>query len=295
MMAATEVRRGSLFILLAALIWSTGGFFIKSVSLDAFGVSFWRSSFAAVTLFAIYRWKYSSISHAEEEPWLHRHTLLIAGTYATLLVLFVLATKLTTSANAIFLQYTAPIYVLIVEPMMTHSKRKRSDLVMVVLCTLAMGLFFIGQFEMRSIWGNIFALMSGVSFAAFALLLKHEHASEGTRWRAVIMGHILIAAVMLGLRFAGMTHLMPHGSDLLELGYLGVMQIGIAYALFTFGISHVRAIDATLLSMIEPVLNPVWVFIGLGERPSNYALLGGAIILSLVALRTIAQGREAKA
>jgi len=277
---------------MAALLWSTGGFFIKSVTLDAFSVSLWRSSLAAITIAVVYYLNRKKIEPTSHEPWFNLHTLASTFFYALLLILFVIATKLTTSANAIFLQYTAPIYVLIIEPIVTKTKMKSRDLIMVIICTAAMALFFVGKFDTKSFWGNIAALASGVSFALYAVLLKHERSSEASRWRTVILGHVLIALCMAALAVFGITSPIPTGGEFLMLLYLGVVQIGIAYSIFTFGITHVRAIDAMLLSMVEPVLNPIWVFLGIGEIPSNYAIIGGIIILAVVALRTVLSTKE---
>jgi len=297
-MATASARKGSIAILAAALLWSTGGLFIKEVSLDAWGVSFWRSSFAASTVLIIYLIRRSHVRKTEPESpkglqeWLSPFVLLSAVCYALLLVLFVMATKLTTSANAIFLQYTAPIYVLFIEPMLSKSKMKRGDLATVVISTAAMALFFIGKFEIRSIWGNVAALASGVAFAIYALVLKHERATEDRRWQIVIVGHIMIAISMAVISAMGLTSFSLSSGDFIRLLYLGIFQIGIAYAFFTYGISHVRAIDATLIAMVEPVLNPIWVFLGVGERPANFAILGGLIILSVSIIRTISGSRE---
>ena len=277
--------RGALAIFVAALLWSTGGLFIKEISLDAWGVSCYRSTIAALTIGTIYL--ISGRRLGPSEPWFTGYHLLCAFFYALLLVLFVIATKLTTSANAIFLQYTAPVYVLFVEPMLAGHRVRRSDLLTVALSTAAMALFFIGQFEARGVWGNIAALASGVAFATYAVLLKHERATVRNRWQVVILGHGMIAMTMLILAACGVTMLTPGPGDLMRLLYLGVIQIGVAYGLFTYGITHVRAIDATLIAMIEPVLNPVWVFLGMGERPTTYAIAGGLIILLLSIIRTL--------
>ena len=286
---ARSKRLGAIAIFIAAFIWSTGGVFIKEISLDAWGISFWRSSIAAVTIYVIYLAQQKSFG--EPAPWITPYNLLSAFFYALLLVLFVIATKLTTSANAIFLQYTAPVYVLFLEPLLTRTKFKRSDLLTVAISTAAMALFFIGKFETRSIWGNLAAIASGVAFASYALSLKHERATLRSRWQVVIMGHLLIAAIMVVISLAGATSFALAPGDLSRLLYLGVFQIGIAYAFFTYGIAHVRAIDGMLIAMVEPVLNPVWVYFGVGERPTNYAIVGGLIILLLSVIRT-ARGNE---
>ncbi len=289
---------GRAAILLAALLWSTGGLFIKEVTLNAWGVSFWRSSFAGITIFAIYsamqRGKApEATSLGTLHEWFSPFVLLGAFFYAFMLVVFVLATKLTTSANAIFLEYTAPIYVLFIEPMLARSRMKRADLATVIVSTAAMALFFVGKFEVRSFWGNLAALGSGMAFAAYALTLKHQRATFASRWQGVIVGHVAISVAMVIVALSGGTSLALSGSNLWRLLFLGIVQIGSAYALFTYGITHVRALDATLIAMIEPVLNPIWVFLGIGERPSSLAILGGIIILSVSVVRTIGGRREA--
>jgi drug/metabolite transporter (DMT)-like permease len=286
--APKRTLSGTYSIIIAALLWSTGGLFIKEVSLDAWSISLWRSLFGCLTIFAIYRFNRKRIEAGRTEPWFTPQLWITSFFFALLLVLFVIATKLTTSANAIFLQYTAPIYVLFAEPILSHTKLKPRDLAMVFISTCAMALFFLGEFDVRSLWGNVAALTSGVAFATFALLLKHKHASEALRWRAVIVGHGMIVLAMTLLAIVGITNPMfKSASDFSMLVFLGMVQIGIAYTFFTFGIGHVRAIDATLICMIEPVLNPIWVYIGMGEKPTPWAILGGGIILSVVAIRTI--------
>jgi len=287
-------RRGSLFILVAAIFWSTGGVFIKSVSLDAFGISLWRSSLAAITLYFFYRLNFKQERKRYADEWYSLRTFSTAIVYASLLVLFVLATKLTTSANAIFLQYTAPVYVLFFDPIISRTKIKLADIIAVFITIGAMGLFFVGEFDPTSVIGNILALTSGLCFAAYTLLLKHEKTSEAMRWQSVIIGHLIIVVVMFILFTTGNALAVPQNAE--EVGkliFLGIMQIGVPYALFTKGIHHVRALDALLISMLEPVLNPVWVYFGVHETPSEYAIIGGIIILTVVIIRTFFEGRKA--
>ncbi len=282
---AKHSSKGSLLILVAALLWSSGGLFIKSVSLDGYSVSLWRSSLAAITLFIFYsRIVPKQVRIASR--WFTPQILITATVYSALLVLFVLATKLTTSANAIFLQFTAPIYVLFFEPILNKTKIKGSDIITVLITIGAMALFFVGQFDSQAVLGNILALASGIFFAAYTLLLKHEKTGEAGMWQSVIVGHGIIVILMTVLTLIGITSPMPRDmNDVGMLIFLGVMQIGVPYSLFTVGIRSVSALDALLLCMLEPVLNPVWVFLGRAEKPSSWALIGGSIILAIVATR----------
>jgi drug/metabolite transporter (DMT)-like permease len=261
-----------LFVFAAAALWSTGGLFIKWTKLSGLELSFCRSAFALVTVALITR---------REGFGLNLVSAAASLLYACLLVLFVLATKATTAANAIFLQYTAPVYVLIFEPLIYKEKFRARDLVTVLICLGGMALFFVGQLRPQDIAGNVMALASGLCFAFYFLLLRHPRAREVNRASSVIYGNLL--AVILTAPWGLAAFSKIDLSDALSVAYLGVVQLGIAYALFTAGMAHgVRTLDAGIIAYIEPVLNPVWVFLFLGERPSSFALLGGAIIVVAV-------------
>ena len=267
-----------LFLVLgAALLWSTGGLFIKWTTLNAFELSFGRSLLAALTVAFFTR---------REGFRLNTMTILTSLLYAALLILFVIATKLTTAANAIFLQYTAPIYVLILEPLFYKEKFRRADLIAVAACIMGMSLFFVGKLRPDDVSGNLTALASGLCFAFYILLLRHPHTQKVNRASSVIYGNLLLVIITApaGLAALGHISLRDAGSVL----YLGVIQIGVAYTLFTLGMSRgVRSLDAAIVGYIEPVLNPIWVFLFLGERPSTWAITGGAIIIAAVASHTI--------
>ena len=273
-----------LLVLAAALLWSTGGLFIKWTALSAFELSFWRSLFAAVTVAFFTR---------KEGFGINRLTIITSLLYAALLLLFVIATKQTTAANAIFLQYTAPIYVLILEPIFYREKFRRSDAVVVAICITGMSLFFIGKLRPQDLTGNIFALASGLCFAFYFLLLRHTRSQEVNRASSVIYGNLIIVLLTAPMGLSAVSHASAH--DGLILLYLGVVQIGLAYTLFTLGMARgVRSLDAGIVGYIEPVLNPIWVFLVLGERPSRWALLGGAIIIGAVVAHTLWNARRAR-
>ena len=266
--------RGSplLYVFAAAFLWSTGGLFIKWTTLSGLELSCWRSFFAILTVAFFTR---------HEGFGINRLTAVASFLYAVLLILFVLATKTTTAANAIFLQYTAPVYLLILEPIIYKEKFRSRDLFTVLVCVGGMALFFVGQLRPQDITGNLLALASGFCFALYFLSLRHPRAREVNRASSVIYGNTLAVLMTLPWGLSVITTIT--GPDLLAAAYLGVIQLGIAYTLFTYGMAHgVRSLDAGIICYIEPVLNPVWVFFVLGERPSSWALLGGLIIIAAV-------------
>jgi DME family drug/metabolite transporter len=270
-----------LFVLAAALLWSTGGLFIKWTKLSGLELSCYRSFFALFTVAFFTR---------REGFGLNKLTAVASALYAVLLILFVLATKETTAANAIFLQYTAPVYLLILEPIIYKEKFRSRDLLTVIVCVGGMALFFVGQLRPQDITGNIFALASGFCFALYFLLLRHPRAREVNRASSVIYGNLL--AVLLtspwGIRALSDVELI----DAFSVIYLGVIQLGVAYTLFTLAMARgVRSLDAGIMAYIEPVLNPIWVFLVLGERPSRWALLGGTIIVLAVIAHMLLDAR----
>lgn len=281
----------TLYILLAVLLWSTGGLFIKANTLDAFSVNAGRSLLAALTV-AIFTYR--------KGLKLDSFTLLTSFFYAGTLSCFVYATKTTYAANAIFLQYTAPVYILILTPFVLKEKFRFSDLITVALCLGGMSLFFLANTGTETklasdiYLGNIIGLLSGVFFGLYFVFLRHPRALENKNPAiSVFYGNLLV--VLLMLPFLLQNPPAPKFSDILVISILGVFQIGIAYILFTKGIAAgVRSLDANIIGFIEPMLNPIWVFLFLGEKPSNWAILGGAIIISAVIFHTVYNSRKNK-
>jgi DME family drug/metabolite transporter len=272
----SEHQKGIFYVFSAALLWSSGGLFIKLISFNAMQLSFFRCSIAALTFLILFRKQINNFN---------KLSVINAFLYAVVLISFVIATKTTTAANAIFLQATAPIYVLIFEPLIRKTKYERMNVITVSICVLAMTLFFIGELEPGQIKGNFVGLISGITFASFFLGMKkndpkYQHSS-------IFWGNILVAIVCIPFLFS-MDTLGP--SDLLMVGFLGVFQIAVAYAFFSSGLKRTNAVEASIISMIEPVLNPVWVFIGYGEIPTVYAIIGGIIIISAITIRTFLTG-----
>lgn len=289
-MTAHEHRRGLFAVLFAALLWSSGGLFIKWVTVDAFVITQWRSLWAAITIGLLARARFAVI-------W-RRPALgfALVASYALTLLTFVMATRLTTAANAIFLQYTAPLWVATVGFLFLREPPSRLDLVTLVFAFGGMVLFFVGRLEPTSARGNLVALSSGVFFATFLLLLRRG--DSALRIAAMTGGNVVLFLSMVILHWAqgDLAAFHPSWRDQAALVFLGVVQIGVAYVIFDYGIARVPALEASLLAMLEPVLNPLWVWLVLRERPSFWANLGGAVILGALAARSIlADRREARA
>lgn len=273
--------RGRLLVVAAALLWSTGGLAIKLVPLSALGVAFWRSFVSAIFLVVVFRpararWRHASIA-----------TSLV---YALMILSFVSATKMTTAANAIFLQYTGPLYVLAFAPFLLKERFRRVDAVAVAVALAGMSLFFVGRLDPGALAGNLVAVVAGFFFGLVILFLRRDAAGDAIP--SVIAGNFLAAA--LAFPFAR-GHLALDGRGILLVLFLGIVQMGISYVLFVRGLTVVPAAEASLLGMLEPMFNPLWAFLGLGEKPSAWALLGGAIVLSAVAGRAIAGARMRRA
>jgi drug/metabolite transporter, DME family len=266
----------------AAVLWSTGGLFIKATQLSAFELSFGRSLLAAITI---------AIFTRREGFGINKISAITSVLYAALIILFVLSTKLTTAANAIFLQYTAPVYVLILEPIFYKEKFRGRDFFTVALCLAGMSLFFVGKLRPEDVSGNLLALASGVCFALLFLLLRHSKARDVNRASSAIYGN-LIAVAICAPAFLGAMKRGIGAADFASIAYLGVVQIGFAYLLFTLAMARgVRSLDAGIIGYIEPVLNPVWVFLFIGERPSGWAIIGGLIIITSVLAHTLIEIR----
>lgn len=281
-------QQGLVAMVGAAVLWSTGGLFIKAVSLDAFGVTMWRSILAGLAIAVVLRVR---PFNPMREGWL---TWAAAIAYAAMLLLFVSATKLTTAANAIFLQYTAPLYVLAIGGALLSERPTRLDVATVFIALGGMALFFVGKLETNDLGGNACAIGSGIAFASFLVLLRLPGCGPQTRGRAMVLGNALLVVVTLGVnvtRGEG-DAFTPGAADIAGLAWLGLVQIGMAYVLFAYGIAHVTALEATLIGMLEPVLNPIWVFAFLGETPGWWAALGGAIIVVAVTSRTVISERR---
>lgn len=278
--------RSRLEILAAALLFSTGGAAIKATALTSWQVASFRSGVAALTVFLLLP--------TARRGWSWR-VLLVAVTYAATMVLFVAANKLTTSANAIFLQAAAPVYVLFASPFLLREKIRGRDLAFVAVVALATGLLFAGRPLAAATapnprLGNVFGLISGLCYAGTIIGLRwlgSRAGGEGSSLPTVVAGNAI--AFLACLPFALPATVAP--MDLAVIGYLGVFQIGAAYVMLTDGLRHVAALEGSVLLLLEPALNPFWTWIVHGENPGAWALAGGTLILGATLVKSVVDGR----
>ncbi len=260
------------FLAGAALLWSLGGLFIKSVAWNPIAIAGMRSAIAAFVMF-LYKRKF-------EFNW-SKAQIAGAIAYTSTVILFVSANKLTTAANAILLQYSAPIYVAMMGQWFLNERTTKLDWLTIGVVCGGMLLFFLDNLSAGNLWGNVLAILSGVAFASLTVLSRKQ--KDGSPLESLFLGNLLTACI--GLPF--MLQSMPDGKSWLVLILLGTVQLGLSYILYSIAIKQVTALEGILVPIIEPILNPLWVWLLLGEKPGQWALVGGTIVLVAVTARCI--------
>lgn len=273
----TDRTRGVLSVIAAALLWSFGGLLIKLISLHWMAIAGGRSLIATLALWYFVR--PISIRFT-------RTQILGAICYAGTVLLFVAATKTTSAANAILLQYTAPVYVALVSYRMLGERIRSADWWAIACVIGGMVLFFLDALSGGSPLGNILAVTSGVFFAFNVVLIRKER--HGSPMAIILLGNVVTAIAGIPFFFVQPVHV----ADVGYLVILGVFQLGLGYLLFVRGVRHVTAIEGTLIPVIEPILNPLWVALFYGEQPTLYTFIGGAVVIGTVTVRGLLKARE---
>jgi drug/metabolite transporter (DMT)-like permease len=275
-----ENARAAVLLALTAFLWSSGGLAIKLVDLHPMALTGVRSALSALTLAVLFRGRLGvSLTPAG---------LGGAAAYAAMLVSNVAATKLTSAANAILLAYTAPVYVALLAPLVLGEPTRRRDGVFVAVTLAGMVLFFLDRLSAEGLWGNLTAVGTGLSYAVFTLCMRAQKSASPVG--SVVLGHGLTA--LAGLPF--LAHGMPGAAGWIGLAYLGIIQQGVSLALYVWAIRRLGALEAILLMTLEPILNPVWVALGVGELPGPWALAGGGVVLAAVTLRGLVAARRSR-
>ena len=274
----SERRKAILYLALAAILWSTSGLFVKILDWQPVSILAGRSLFASI-VFLIYLRRIPT----RFSMW----QLLAAGMFILTQFLFVTSTKMTTAANSIFLQYTAPIYIVLLAFWFLREKPSRTDWVSMLIIFIGLTLFFADKLSTDGFYGNLLAILSGVTSAVMMVSFRAQ--KNGTPAESNLIACLFTAT--LGFPFVlKETWTVTNWSIL---AFLGVFQIGLAFIFFTQGIKHIPALEANLIGTLEPVLNPIWVFLFYGESMGAFALLGGLVVLGGVVLSAIGSAKAA--
>jgi drug/metabolite transporter (DMT)-like permease len=275
----SERRKALIFLVIAATLWSTSGVLIKIMNWQPLAILGARSLFASL-VFLVYLRRLPV-------KW-NRWQLMAAGASILTQFLFVTSTKLTTAANAIFLQYTAPIYVVLLAFWFLREKPSRTDWISMFIIFLGLLLFFGDKLSADGFYGNILAILSGVTSAVMMVAFRAQ--KDGAPAES-----ILIASLVTGI--LGIPFIMKETWTVANwtiIAFLGVFQIGFAFVFFTQAIKHIPALEANLVGTLEPVLNPIWVFLFYGESMGSFALIGGLVVLGGVTLSAVGSAKAAK-
>jgi drug/metabolite transporter (DMT)-like permease len=275
--ALSPRRLAMVLLLMTAVLWSSAGLFVKLLPWQPLSI-FGARGLVASVVFLIWM---------RRVPFrLTRPLAAGAGGYMGAQFLFIFSTRLTTAANAIFLQYTAPVYVVLLGVWVLRERPRRIDWVTMVAIFAGMLLFFGQELTLEGYYGNLAAVLGGVALAVMivsARALKDGHPAQIFLIGSCVSGLIGLPSVL---------HETWTLQDAAIILYLGLIQTALAAALYSIAIRHVTALESNLILMLEPVLNPVWVFLILGESPAPLALLGGAVVLGAIAARAVASARH---
>ena len=267
-------KNGIYLLILTSILWSFAGVFIKFISWNGFAIAGIRGLIASLVMLIVIK-----------RPHLPRNGFQFAAilSYVGLVVLMVLSTKLTTAANAILLQYTAPIYSAILGYFLLKEPVSRHDVIVIVLVLAGLALFLYDGLAGGRMAGNILALLSGVCYGAMNVFMRK--CGKLAPADNVFWGNLLAFALMLPF----MDHPELSRWNIGMILFMGVFQLGLAYVLYVIAIPYVPALEATIITVLEPILNPMWVMLFYGEKPSILTLLGGAIVLLAISGRDILQ------
>ncbi len=297
-------------LVLCALLWSTGGVLVKLVPWNAFAISAVRSIIGGVFMCLWVRRLPNFVIRSADGNRIDRKATLnlwLGGLmYALTMIFYVLGNKLTAAVNVIVLEYTSPIYIILFAPLLTKEKNRPSDYLTALGVMGGMVLFFSEGMETGNLAGNILGMLSGVTYG-FATIFMRRQGSEDSI-NSFLISHVIAAVVCLpvaiSLGFADPVAALS-GESVSSAGYslwiavagivlLGIFQVGFPSILYSRGLIGVRALTASFVSMIEPLMNPVWVMLLVGEVPSLRSIGGSVIILGCILLRSAVQSRDSE-
>ncbi|MDF3000372.1 MAG: family transporter [Bacillota bacterium] len=260
-----------IFMVTCAILWSTAGILIKFLPWNPMVIAGTRSLISA-GIYIIYM-RYEGIRFV-----LNRSSVFggiaLSGTF----LFFIAANKMTTSANAIVLQYSAPIFILMISALLFHQKFRKGDILTVGVTSVGISLFFLDQLSGGYLLGNLMGIAAGISFAFMFVITGRADGNE--RGSGILLGHLFTA--IIGIPFVFLYETSFTMANLAVILAMGIFQLGIPYILYGLAVRKCSPLACSLISAIEPLLNPVWVFLFDGEAPGFFALVGGAVVIGAI-------------
>ena len=261
------LRTKSLLLLMAAaFFWSLSGVLVKSIDWNPMALASSRSLVAGLTILFLTRRSMDWRPPGKSQWWAAIFMALVS-------LLFVSATKLTTAANAILLQYTAPIWVAIFAPLILRERTSGRDWFFIAVTFGGISMFFMDSVSGEGKLGIILAILGGVAFAGLPMAMRYV--KDDQPFKCLIYGNLLI--LLAGLPFWRAP--WPDATDILLIVIAGVVQYGLPYYLYAMASKGVTTLEMVVITALEPILSPVWVFLAIGERPGMWALIGGAVVM----------------
>ncbi|RGX54672.1 EamA/RhaT family transporter [Anaerotruncus sp. AF02-27] len=273
MKALDEQKKGMLMMCACAGLWSISGLFIKLLPWNPLVITGWRSLIAGFCVLIYMRFSRLRVR-------VNHYSLASASLMVVVMFAFVSATKLTTAANAIVLQFTAPVFVMILSALLFHQRFSRADIFTVAATMGGIALFFFDQLDLGSLIGNLLAIGAGLGFGC--MFLVNSRANMEERMSGILLGQFVSAFIGIPLMFVFDTPL--NSASIFSILVLGIFQLGIPYILYGCALKSCPPLACSLLDAVEPLLNPVWVFLVTGERPGAFALCGGVIVIVTITL-----------
>ncbi len=273
-------RHPVLAVVLTACFWSSGGVLIKLINWHPIAIAGTRSIIAVLLICTVTRRIPKKMSF---------DIIFTAIMNAATMILYVVAVKLTSAANAILLQYTSPIFIIILSHYILNEKARWFDFFAVIGVLCGMFIFFLEDLDFSANLGNVLALVSALTAACMTVFLRRQKDSNPSD--SFVVAHLI--TFIIGLPFI-ITSPIPSLMSIGGLFLLGTLQQGIPSVLYAIGITHISALSAILIAMIEPLIAPIWVAVLYGEIPSIYTIVGGAIILVFISLRAVLRNRAIK-
>lgn len=284
-MIITKDKKTTAMLMMAmcAILWSTGGIFIKLISWSPLLIAGARSLISAGVL-GVY------MAYTKTPIKVCKYSIGAGIGLCGCCTLFVLSNKLTTAANAIVLQYSAPVFILIISALMFKQKLKKKEVLAVAGTMFGIVLFFFDQLAPGNVLGNVLAILSGIFLAVMFVMVGQAGGDDSIRMSGILFAHLLTAAIGIPIGIIGTSSYS--GMEIFYIVILGIFQLGIPYVLYAVASRDCPPLACSLIGMIEPLLNPVWVFIFAGELPGIFAFAGAVIIIAVVTWWCVTGDRE---